>query len=46
MVLYRLYQPKNLVLAIGNSTKCILVAKLSHFHGKIGHKIVKLRTER
>ena len=38
--IYRLYRPKILVSAIGNITKCILVTKILHFYGKIGHKIV------
>jgi len=46
LILYRLYQPKILVSAIGNITECILVTKILHFYGKIGHKIVKLFTER
>jgi len=44
--MYLLYWPKILVLAIGNVTKCILVTKILHLYGKIGHKIVKLCTER
>ena len=41
---YQLYRPKILVSAIGNITKCILVTKILHFYGKIGHKIVRLCT--
>jgi len=43
---YQLYRPKILVSAIGNIAKCILVTKILHFLGKIGHKIVNLCTER
>jgi len=43
---YQLYQPKILVSAIGNITKCILVTKILRFYGKIGHKVVKLCSER
>jgi len=43
---YQLYWPIVLVSTIGNITKCILVTKISHFYGKIDHKVVKLCTER
>jgi len=46
LLVYRLYRPKILVSAIGNITKCILVTKILHFYGKIGHKIAKIGTEK